>query len=93
MCHEQDDRDEAFDKNIEDKEGDKEDEAECVYEEREAITLVICRAALVVSCPQAIGDQHPLHYTPYLIFVNFGAPPHYLSLYKGQQKVRKFMTK
>ena len=41
VCHEQDDRDEAFDKNIEDKEGDKEDEAECVYEEREAITLVI----------------------------------------------------
>ena len=62
MCHEQDDREEAFDKNIEDKEGDKEDEAECVYEEREAIT------------------QSSLHYTPYLIFVNFGAPPHYLSL-------------
>ena len=46
--------------NIEDKEGDKEDEAECVYEEREAITLVICRVTLVVSCPQAIGDQPSL---------------------------------
>ena len=56
MIHEQDDREEAFDKIIEDKEGDKEDEAECVYEEREAITLVICPAALVVSCPQGIGD-------------------------------------
>ena len=43
--------------NIEDKEGDKEDKAECVYEEREAITLVICRASLCVSGPQAIGDQ------------------------------------
>ena len=47
--------------NIEDKEGDKEDEAECVYEEREAITLVICRVTVVVSCPQAIGDQPSLH--------------------------------
>ena len=27
MCHEQDDREEAFAKNIEDKEGDEEDEA------------------------------------------------------------------
>ena len=57
VCHEQDDREEAFDENIEDKEGDKEDKAECVYEEREAITLVICRASLCVSGPQAIGDQ------------------------------------
>ena len=79
--------------NIEDKEGDEEDKAECVYEEREAITLVICRASLCVSGPQAIGDQPSLHYTPYLIFVNFGSPPHYLGLYKGHQKVRKFVTK
>ena len=30
---------------------------------------------------------------PYLIFVNFGTPPHYLGLYKVHQKVRKFVTK
>ena len=29
----------------------------------------------------------------YLIFVNFGTPPHYLGLYKVHQKVCKFATK
>ena len=28
----------------------------------------------------------------YLIFFNVGAPPQYLGLYKGHQKLRKFMT-
>ena len=31
-----------------------------MYEEREAMTLVICRVTVVVSCPQAIGDQPSL---------------------------------
>ena len=29
----------------------------------------------------------------YLVFVNFGTPPHYLGLYKVHQKVCKFATK
>ena len=29
----------------------------------------------------------------YLIFVNFGAQPHYLGLQQGHQQVRKFVTK
>ena len=33
------------------------------------------------------------HQNTYLIFVNFGTPPHYLGLYKVHQKVCKFVTK
>ena len=36
---------------------------------------------------------HLQNLDPYLIFVNFGTPPHYLGLYKVHQKVCKFATK
>ena len=40
-----------------------------------------------IFCIYAIVDW------AYLILVNYGAPPHSLGLYKGYQKVRKFVTK
>ena len=57
VCHEQDDREEAFDKTLRIRKVMKRMRLSVSMKKgRKSITLVICPAALVVSCPQGSGD-------------------------------------
>ena len=47
----------------------------------------LSQATLVATPPTTCSNWS------HLIFVIFGAPPHFLGLYKGHLKVRKFVTK
>ena len=55
--------------------------------------LIVLRPGVVKEPQNFKHFEAKVFYPPYLIFVNFGTPPHYLGLYKVHQKVCKFATK
>ena len=59
----------------------------CMKKGRQLLLWCVVSPWLSLVHKLLVINLHCYSYTPYLIFVNFGAPPHLLGLYKGHQKL------